>query len=99
MNKKQIELMQAGRKNKSKKIVVNDVDMDPKREHFFKQIEEDCPSKRNVFIKAYGGSLRAAINATCLQCTWFDIDWIKNCTSTICPLYEVRPYAKHKKKK
>ena len=97
MNKKQIELMQAGRKNKSKKKVVSNVTMGPQREHFFKQIEEDFPSKRNLFIKAFSGSLRAAVNANCIACVWGDIEAIRHCKSVICPLHEVRPYQKKNK--
>lgn len=98
MDKEQIARMQQGRKNKSKKQITTDVIyMDNKRKEFFKAIDEDFPSKKKVFIKAFGGSLRAAINANCIACVWGDIKCITNCTSTICPLYEVRPYSKNKK--
>jgi hypothetical protein len=91
--------MQEGRrnsKNKKKITITENISMDENREKFFKVIDEDAPSCKKVFEKAYKGSLRAAINAMCLQCTHFDKDYIKHCTSTICPIWYVRPYQKKK---
>lgn len=37
-------------------------------------------------------SLRAAINAQCLECVCWQIKEIRNCTDLACPLYAFRPY-------
>ena len=76
-----------------------EVFIDAKRKNFLKQIEEDAPGSKPLFFKAWKGSLRAAVNAHCLECTWFDKEHIHNCTSTICPLWSVRPYQRLKGKK
>ena len=56
-------------------------------------IAEDAPSKVGVFRKAYGtNSLRKAITAKCLECAAFSTRDIRECASTICPLWNVRPY-------
>lgn len=39
-----------------------------------------------------GKSLRAAINAQCLECVCWQRDEVRNCTDLACPLYAVRPY-------
>ncbi len=46
-----------------------------------------------VYRKAVqGNSLRAAVNAQCLECCCWHITEIRNCTDLACPLYAVRPY-------
>lgn len=100
MNPDQIKKMQEGRKNhkgKGKTISNENIVMDDKRKYFFNQIDEDCPSRKKIFIKAYKGSLRAAVNANCLACVWFDVPAIRDCKSTICGLWAVRPYQKKEK--
>lgn len=48
---------------------------------------------RATYDKAVRGkSLRAAINAQCLECVCWQIREIRNCTGLACPLYTVRPY-------
>jgi len=48
---------------------------------------------RATYDKAIGGkSLRAAINAFCLECVCWQIEEIRKCTDLACPLYAVRPY-------
>jgi len=39
-----------------------------------------------------GKSLRAAINAQCLECVCWQRKEVQLCTSLSCPLYAVRPY-------
>ena len=57
------------------------------------QVRQDAPSKLGVFRAAYAGrSLRAAINACCLECVGFDIQAVRDCTAPACPLFTVRPY-------
>ena len=48
---------------------------------------------RAVYEKAVSGkSLRAAVNAQCLECTGWQRKEITFCSATICPLWMVRPY-------
>jgi hypothetical protein len=50
-------------------------------------------SYRANYDKAVGGkSLRASINAFCLECVCWQIEEIRNCSDFACPLYAVRPY-------
>lgn len=54
------------------------------------QIPTSC---RAVYRKAVRGkSLRAAVNAQCLECVGWQRVEVTNCTDTGCPLYAVRPY-------
>ena len=39
-----------------------------------------------------GKSLRAAINAQCLDCVCGQVEEIRHCTDSACPLFAVRPY-------
>jgi len=51
------------------------------------------PSKLSQFKRAYGGkSLRAAINANCLDCMGYEQASVKRCRILDCPLHSVRPY-------
>lgn len=65
---------------------------DAKQAKMLQQVQEDFPSKANHFKKAYGGSLRAAITAKCLECVWGETRAIRECTATSCPLHACRPY-------
>jgi len=48
---------------------------------------------RAVYEKAVSGkSLRAAVNAQCLECTGWQRKEITLCTAKNCSLYAVRPY-------
>lgn len=48
---------------------------------------------RAVYKKAMTGkSLRAAVNAFCLECVCWQRLEITNCTAKNCPLYNYRPY-------
>ena len=50
-------------------------------------------SYKATYDKAVSGkSLRAAINAFCLECVCWQIEEIRNCTDLGCPLFGVRPY-------
>lgn len=62
-------------------------------ENVLKDIAEYTPSKVGVFRKAYeGDSLRAVINAKCLECVSYSTKEIRKCTSVTCPNWQVRPY-------
>ena len=51
------------------------------------------PSKLSQFKRAYAGkSLRAAINANCLDCMGYEQASVKRCRILDCPLHSVRPY-------
>ena len=44
-------------------------------------------------------SLAAAVKSKCLDCSCWQSVEIKNCQCVACPLFEVRPYADHPKRK
>jgi len=48
--------------------------------------------KQNYKIAVQGKSLRACINAQCLECCGWQRKEIELCTSLACPLWAVRPY-------
>jgi len=67
--------------------------------------QEQIAQRRAQIPRAYratydraikGKSLRAAINAQCLECVCWQIDEIRRCTDLACPLYAVRPYQSHR---
>jgi hypothetical protein len=48
---------------------------------------------RGIYEKALRGkSLRAAVNAQCLECVCWQRKEVTLCTDLDCPLYAVRPY-------
>jgi hypothetical protein len=50
---------------------------------------------RGIYDKAVRGrSLRAAVNATCLECVCWATKAVRDCSDKACPLYAVRPYQK-----
>lgn len=65
----------------------------------------NIPSMHNgAYVKVYDKainerSLRAAVKAKCLDCMCWQATEVKNCTVSACPLWEVRPYAKHPKRR
>lgn len=64
------------------------------REELVAERRADMPPKyRKIYDKAVSGkSLRAAINAQCLDCTGDEYKEVRNCTCLECPLWAVRPY-------
>ena len=48
--------------------------------------------KKNYLTAVQGKSLRACINAQCLECMGWQRKEITLCTYLACPLYAVRPY-------
>ena len=66
-----------------------------KRATMLQRVSKEGPSSLGVFRKAYAGeSLRAAIDAHCLECLGLDRKAIRECTCPACPIWEVRPYQK-----
>ena len=53
--------------------------------------------RRNYDKAVDGKSLRAAINASCLECVCWQRREVTLCTSLDCPLYAVHPYQKSNK--
>ena len=50
-------------------------------------------SMRLRYCKAMSGkSLRAGVNAHCLECVGWVRDDVRNCTSPACPLFPYRPF-------
>ena len=58
--------------------------------------EIERPKKMNPVEKALANpkSLRMAINANCWECSCEQINEIRFCTATSCPLWHLRPYQK-----
>jgi len=69
-------------------------DMDDKRQAQIAERRAQMPrAYRATYNRAVKGkSLRAAINAQCLECVCWQRDEVRNCTDLACPLYAVRPY-------
>jgi len=55
-----------------------------------KQIPKIYRTNYDKAIK--GRSLRAAVNAQCLECTGWQREEVRLCTNVVCPLYPYRPY-------
>jgi hypothetical protein len=47
---------------------------------------------RRLVGRVEAGSLRAAINLKCLDCSDYQVAEVRHCTVTGCPLFSVRPY-------
>ena len=70
----------------------------PEQERVLEAVKEDAPSKLPRFRKAYATlSLRAAIDAKCIDCMAYQQAEVKKCPSNACPLWNVRPYQPRKK--
>ena len=66
---------------------------DAKQKRQLNSVLEDAPSKLNHFLRAYeGGTYKDCVVAKCLECVSCDVQAIRECTSTSCPLYAKRPY-------
>lgn len=60
-----------------------------------RKLAEIPPAYRQTYRRAMSGkSLRAAVNAFCLECVQWQREEIKICTAIDCPLYPYRPYKK-----
>ncbi len=58
-----------------------------------KRLAEMPRAYRATYRKAVEGkSLRACINAFCLECMGWQRDEVRKCTAPACPLWSVRPY-------
>lgn len=56
-------------------------------------LRRNTPSKLATFNRAYSGkSPAAAIKAQCLDCMSCEVQAIRECASTGCPLWLYRPY-------
>lgn len=68
--------------------------MSPERQKQIAERRAQMPLKyRATYDKAvFGKSLRAAVNAQCLECVMWVSKEVTLCTDLACPLYAVRPY-------
>lgn len=68
--------------------------MSRSREEQIAERRASMPKKyRRQYDKAVEGrSLRACINAQCLECVYWQSREVTLCTDLSCPLYAVRPY-------
>ena len=68
--------------------------MNTDRQEKIAERREAMPRKyRAKYDKAVSGkSLRAAVNAQCLECVMWVSKEVTLCTDLACPLYAVRPY-------
>ena len=69
-------------------------DLAEKRKAAIAKRRADVPSKyRRTYDKAVRGkSLRAVVNAQCLECVCWQRSEVQACTCLACPLWGVRPY-------
>lgn len=70
------------------------IDLDEKRRAAIAKRRADMPrSYRATYDKAVSGkSLRAAVNAQCLECVGWQRAEVRLCTCFACPLWAIRPY-------
>ena len=66
----------------------------PQQVRRLRQVLEHYPSRERLFRRVYAGqsSPRQCIKAFCLECNGWEEAAIRNCPSTACPLYRLRPY-------
>ena len=68
------------------------VEIDAKRAERLADVQGDAPRYLATFRRAYAGkSLRAGVNAFCVECMAFDAAEVKNCAAPACPLWLYRP--------
>ena len=67
---------------------------DARRVRRFKQVLEHYPKRTALYWRVYIGksSPRECIKAFCLECNGWDEGYIRGCTATACPLWQLRPY-------
>lgn len=59
----------------------------------FKELKKNVPERWQPLVqRAMAGSMKAAVNLNCLDCSGFQTAEIRNCVCTYCPLYAFRPY-------
>lgn len=67
-------------------------EIDLKRAARLADVRTHAPRHVEVFKRAYGGkSLRAGVNAHCVECMGFDASEVAACTAYACPLFAYRP--------
>jgi len=73
------------------------VEIEAKRANRLADVQRDSPRYLNTFRRAYAGkSLRAAVNAFCIECMGFEYAAIRDCTAPACPLFLYRPGRRNK---
>lgn len=67
-------------------------EIEAKRANKLKDVKRYAPRYLNTFRRAFGGkSLRAAVNAFCVECMGYEASSICDCTAPACPLFPYRP--------
>ncbi len=67
------------------------------------QIEKRISQMPKIYRAIYksamkGTSRKSAIHSFCLECTGYEKEEVRLCTSLSCPLYEFRPYKERSKR-
>jgi len=67
--------------------------MNDERFEEVRKFRADMPEiYRRTYDKAIKGSLRAAVNSKCLDCSCWQRKEVQDCLVLACPLWTVRPY-------
>jgi hypothetical protein len=67
-------------------------EIEAKRAARLADVQRDAPRYLSTLRRAYAGrSLRAAVNAFCIECNGFDAAAVRECTAPACPLWSYRP--------
>jgi hypothetical protein len=67
-------------------------EIDVERAQRLADVQRYAPRYLAAFRRAYAGkSLRAAVNAFCIECNGFDAAAVRECTAPACPLWHYRP--------
>ncbi len=70
-----------------------------KRASLLAYVKQTASSALAVFIRAFSGrSLRAGVNAHCLECLGLSRDEVRNCSAPACTLWPYRPYQRKRGK-
>jgi hypothetical protein len=70
----------------------NAVEIELKRVKRLEDVSLYAPRYLNTFKRAFSGkSLRACVNAFCVECNGFDAAAVRDCTAPACPLFSCRP--------
>ena len=67
-------------------------EIEAKRAARLADVQSDAPRYLSTFRRAYAGkSLRAGVNAFCVECNGYDAAAVRECTAPACPLFPYRP--------
>lgn len=67
-------------------------EIERKRAERLEAVRQDAPRYLATLKRAYAGkSLRATVNAMCIECVGYDAAAVRDCTAPACPLFSQRP--------